>query len=54
MNLSHALQEGGCEYEWLYQIPDGKTMIPAEEKLQCIEVDGKKTIIAYTRLLFPS
>jgi len=42
------VREGYCSYEWMYQYKGGER-IPAEEFLYCIEIDGKKVVIAYTR-----
>ena len=42
------LKEGYCAYEWVYQYKDGPS-IPTEEILNCITIDGKNLVIAFSR-----
>jgi len=46
--LRKALREGSCEHEWVYQYKGGSP-IQTTETLNCIEVDGKKLVISYSR-----
>ena len=46
--LRKALREGSCEHEWVYQYKGGAP-IQTTETLNCIEVDGKKLVISYSR-----
>ena len=43
-----AMKEGSCEYEWVYQHPNGQP-IPTTEILHRVELDGKNIIISYSR-----
>ena len=46
--LRKVLREGSYEHEWVYQYKGG-VPIQTSETLNCIEVDGKKMIISYSR-----
>jgi len=46
--LRRVLREGSYEHEWVYQYKDGAP-IQTTETLNCIEVDGKKMVISYSR-----
>jgi len=46
--LMKAQEEGNARYEWTYLHNNG-SLIPTEEILQRINVDGKKHVIAYSR-----
>jgi len=46
--LLKCVRDGSIRYEWVYMHSDGSE-IPTEEILQRINVDGKTTIIAYSR-----
>ena len=46
--LKKALQEGSIRYEWTYMHSDG-SLIPTEEIVQRISIDGKEHSIVYSR-----
>ena len=46
--LRRTLRDGSYEHEWVYQYKDGAP-IQTTETLNCIEVDGKKLVISYSR-----
>jgi len=46
--LLKCVRDGSIRYEWVYMHSDG-SQVPTEEILQRIVVDGKTTVIAYSR-----
>ena len=46
--IRNTLRDGKAKGEYIYKASDG-TLIPVEETMRCMSVDGQKLIIAYTR-----
>jgi len=46
--LKKCIREGSVRYEWTYLHNDG-TLIPSEEILHCVEIDGRPHVIAFSR-----